>query len=185
MIKSEHSRLLQTSCADGIVAVHGQVDLATWDRFRAIVAAAVDDGDGLHPRAAVQLDLAGIEFIDVGGARVLVTAARERLHGCDLIVYHPPAMLVRIIELGWGKVPNLRFEQRPPPSRSRERGHEVPSPQHRSGATPRRAGRAKASAVCEGLRQDRDHGWDHLAPSALRRSPTTRQDRGWRHSRKR
>ena len=116
MSESEHFPLLRTSCVDGIVMVHGEVDIATWDLFEAIVDSVVEDGDTSHPRAGVHLDLAGLDFIDACGARVLVTAATERLRGFELIVHHPPMMLVRVIEFFWGQVPNLRFES-PQPTR--------------------------------------------------------------------
>ncbi len=114
MSESEHFPLLQTSCTDGIVTVHGEVDIATWDLFEAIVDSVVEDGATTHPGAGVHLDLAGVDFIDSGGARVLVTAATERLRGLELIVHHPPIMLVRIVEFFWGQVPNLRFESPQP-----------------------------------------------------------------------
>lgn len=94
----------------GIVTVHGEIDIVTGDLFTAAVSAVVEDADAREPPGGACLDLAGVEFIDVAGARVLV-AATTRLRGLELIVYHPPVMLVRIIELGWGKVPGLRFEQ--------------------------------------------------------------------------
>jgi anti-sigma B factor antagonist len=102
--------VLWTSRDNGVVTVHGEVDITTCDLFESVVNAAVEDCDGSYPGVGAHLDLAGIEFIDVAGARVLVAAATAVRGGFELIVHRPPAMLVRIVELGWGKVAALRFE---------------------------------------------------------------------------
>lgn len=95
----------------GVVRVYGEIDMATCDLFAAVVSAVVEEADARESRDGAHLDLAGLEFIGVAGARVLVVAAMARLRGLELSVYHPPVMLARIIEICWGKVPGLRIEQ--------------------------------------------------------------------------
>lgn len=108
MSESHQVPPLWTRRTGGIVSVHGEVDLATCALFRSVVDAVVEDAR--VGRESALLDLSGLEFIDVSGARVLVEAVTERLDGLDLVVRHPPAMLVRIIEIAWGKVSGLRWE---------------------------------------------------------------------------
>lgn len=105
---------LWASRNNGVVTVHGEVDISTCELFRSIVKTVVDDTDGADGRGlrpGVHLDLAGLKFIDVAGARVLVTAATDERHGLGLVVHHPPEMLVRIVQLAWGRVAGLTFEQ--------------------------------------------------------------------------
>ena len=115
--------------ADGVVAVHGEVDIATCDRFRTILKAVIDNGgrsDGRGPPKEVHIDLAGVGFIGVAGTRELVSAATRRRHDLELVVQNAPEMLGRILHLTWGRVPGLRLEQTrrprrrqgPPPERA-------------------------------------------------------------------
>ena len=102
------------SCrVDGVVEVHGEVDIATSEMFRSIVDVVVGDADGTSQRRRAHLDLAGVEFIDVAGARVLVAAATDNGHSVELVVQHPPPMLKRIVELAWGHVAGLKLEETP------------------------------------------------------------------------
>ena len=95
----------------GVVTVYGEIDVATCDLFAAVVDAVVEDAGAQEPRGGAWLDLAGVEFIGVAGARVLVEVAMRRPRGLELIVLHPPVMLSRIIEIGWGTVAGLRLER--------------------------------------------------------------------------
>ena len=49
-------------------------------------------------------------FIDVGGARLLVAAARELAPERQLVIHHPPRSLARILEIGWAETPGLRLD---------------------------------------------------------------------------
>lgn len=91
--------------------MYGEVDIASCDLFAAVINALVERVDARATRRRPCLDLSGVEFIDVAGTRALVAAASGRSPGGELIVYHPPATLARIIEIGWGAVPGLRLDQ--------------------------------------------------------------------------
>jgi anti-anti-sigma factor len=96
----------------GVVAVHGEIDIATHHLFATVVEAVTNPVGGtvISPGEA-QLDLADVDFIDSAGARVLVAAAANRGPDDQLVVRHPPAMLVKILQLGWGQLPGLRCEE--------------------------------------------------------------------------
>src|SRR5579862_9297199 len=96
----------------GVLIVGGEIDLATYDAFTAVVDAVIRDA-GQAGSTSAHLDLAGLAFIDVGGVRVLVAAAAKLPMGRELVVHHPSAMLVRILTIGWGRAPGLRLEQCP------------------------------------------------------------------------
>ena len=152
--ETHRSPLLWACDTGGVVTVHGEVDIASCDLFDAIVKTAVEHADGrggsgMHHEA--HLDLTGVRFIDVAGTRVLVTAATAQHHDLELVVHHPPAMLVRILQLGWGHVSRLRFEQAPaatPPRHLRRRPGTSPTEaasSERNARQLRRAGRLARS----------------------------------------
>lgn len=102
--------LLWSTCTGVVVAIHGEVDIATCDVFAAMVQAAIrhaEDGEG---QREVHVDLGGLDFIGVSGARALVTAGLGRAPGHQLVVHRPPALLARILETGWGPLTGLRLE---------------------------------------------------------------------------
>ncbi|MHB1930140.1 MAG: STAS domain-containing protein, partial [Acidimicrobiales bacterium] len=94
-------------------AVHGEADIATVNLFAEAVESLARRSHGAASSAEACLDLADLEFIDVSGARVLVEAAASMGPGRQLVIRHPPEMLVRILEVGWGRVPGLRLEAEP------------------------------------------------------------------------
>ena len=94
----------------GVVAIHGEVDICTRELFAAMLQAAIARAKGGGARRQVHIDLGGLDFIDVSGARVLVTAVAELGPDCQLIVHRPPAQLARILDLGWGELGSLRLE---------------------------------------------------------------------------
>jgi anti-anti-sigma factor len=83
----------------------GEVDLRCRGMLeQALEAALAGDGD-------VHLDLAGVRFIDVGGATLFVRAA-SRLDGDRRLVLHQPSdSLRRMIELLWGAVPGVVLDR--------------------------------------------------------------------------
>jgi anti-anti-sigma factor len=101
-----------------IVTVHGEIDTATCELFASVVRAVLEDADAGEPPGDAHLDLAGVDFIGVAGIRVLVGAATKRPPGLELIVYHPPVLLERVIKIGWGDVSGLRLEAPPLPRQS-------------------------------------------------------------------
>lgn len=84
---------LQTVPLAGGVALIGEVDTANHRILRAVLAAtcgsATEGSDGSRRRSPVSVDLRGLEFLDTGGARGLLTATAVhrgqggvvRLHG--------------------------------------------------------------------------------------------------------
>jgi|GEM_PF-4048451 anti-anti-sigma factor len=103
---------LCTERVGGVVTVYGEVDVASRDLFAAVVRAVVEEAAALEALGGdAYLDLAGVGFIDVSGARVLVTAAAQLAPGLELVVKHPPAILVWTVRTCWGHVPGLRFEE--------------------------------------------------------------------------
>ena len=101
-----------TETRRGVVAVHGEIDIANHHLFAMVVEAVTNPS---HSRAIsrgeAHLDLADVDFIDTGGARLLADAAANRGADNQLVVRRPPAMLVTILQLGWGQLPGLRYEE--------------------------------------------------------------------------
>lgn len=85
---------LRVSVDDGVVVVEGELDAHT----ASLVAPRLDplpDGDG-----DVVVDLAGIEFIDSSGLRLLVGAhqAAEQV-GRRVVLRHPSTAVERLLEI--------------------------------------------------------------------------------------
>lgn len=77
-----------------LVQVFGELDLAGAPRL----ASCLDDLRGRV--ATVEIDLAGVTFIDLSGLRVLRDAQREaRLHGGQLRIVAPGRAYARLLEL--------------------------------------------------------------------------------------
>jgi len=85
------------SRSDGrvLVAVDGELDLATAPELRDVLVALSEDGD-----KEVTLDLTGLEFIDSTGLSVLVmTFTRARAAGGSLVIRNPSQSVTRILEI--------------------------------------------------------------------------------------
>ena len=101
-----------TGTQRGIVAVHGEIDIANHHLFALVVEAVTNPvRSGVISRGEAHLDLADVHFIDTGGARVVAAAAANRGPDNQLVVHYPPAILVKVLQLGWGQLPGLRCEQ--------------------------------------------------------------------------
>ena len=101
-----------TETRRGAVAVHGEIDIANHHLFAMVVEAVTNPSDRRAiARGGAHLDLADVDFIDTGGARLLAAAAANRGADNQLVVRRPPAMLVKILQLGWGHLPGLRYEE--------------------------------------------------------------------------
>jgi len=84
----------------------GVIDLFNVDSFaRTLRASLAGEGD-LH------IDLSRLEFCDVSGIRVLVSAA-ERLDGQRRLVLHglPPQLRTVMTVVGWADLPGLVIDQ--------------------------------------------------------------------------
>jgi len=90
---------LRVCAEDGRLRVSGEVDLATWDTFRAALDGAVDGAAG----GAVVVDLGELSFLDAGGVSILLGAWRAaRGRGGDLRVENATgtvAAVLRVLDL--------------------------------------------------------------------------------------
>jgi ABC-type transporter Mla MlaB component len=80
--------------AGGRWRLTGELDIAVVDELELALAAIGADHD-------VELTLDGCQFIDVAGARALISLARRLEPDYRLIVHEPPNVLRRLLELGW------------------------------------------------------------------------------------
>ncbi|WP_425297707.1 STAS domain-containing protein [Nocardia asiatica] len=73
----------------------GAVDLTTRDAWRSVLAELVAvDRD-------LRLDLSELTFIDVNGTSILVEAASRVPGARRIVLYRPPPMMLRILEVFW------------------------------------------------------------------------------------
>jgi STAS domain/Hemerythrin HHE cation binding domain len=75
------------------LALSGEADFTARDTLHAALAALPAGGTG-----EIHLDLTGLRFIDVCCTRELI-AVTNRHHAMRLVAHHPPASLLRIIDL--------------------------------------------------------------------------------------
>ncbi|GHH51946.1 STAS domain-containing protein [Streptomyces candidus] len=86
---------------EGVVDVHGHRHLS-----EALEAVAQTAGD-------VHLDLSGLEFLDLGGLRLLMDFARSRPEGRQVELAGLAPHLRQVITLvGWDETPGLRLRAR-------------------------------------------------------------------------
>jgi anti-anti-sigma factor len=91
--------------AEGLF-VHGEIDLATADRFEERASEAVMDAPG----SSVLIDLSGVTFMDSAGMRALIRVLELR-SGKSLIV-QPSRQVFRLLELVAltdGVLPNIEI----------------------------------------------------------------------------
>jgi anti-anti-sigma factor len=78
------------------VAVTGEIDLSTTDLLRARLFTVFA---ALHPRR-IEVDLAGVTFLDCGGLSVLVVVGKLAAGaGCQLRITNPQPVVSRILGL--------------------------------------------------------------------------------------
>jgi anti-sigma B factor antagonist len=78
-----------------VVVLEGELDLASRDEFREVLADA-EDGDG----SELVLDLGGLTFIDSSGLHVVAVAAdRAAGQGRRLAIVRPAGMVSRVFEI--------------------------------------------------------------------------------------
>ena len=102
---------ISTSDRDGraLVAVRGELDLATAPELESVVLERLDAGQ------AVVLDLRELDFMDSSGLRVLITAHTRASDGdADFAIVRPPAgsEVAKILEIA-GVEPQLHLVDEP------------------------------------------------------------------------
>lgn len=100
---------LRSSFEHGMASLHGETDISNHERFVAVVDAALRSGSGLAAGGDVHLDLEGLGFIDVDGARALVEASARLGRGRRLVLHHPPPALVHMLRIAWRDAPGLEL----------------------------------------------------------------------------
>ena len=97
--------------ASGIVSVGGELDLATVDRFEAVVSQAEDRGE-----ERLVLDLRDIVFLDSSGLRAILEAYKRGLPaGRRVAVVCGAGPARRVLEItGAGTVLDVLYEPPPP-----------------------------------------------------------------------
>jgi anti-anti-sigma regulatory factor len=80
--------------------LEGEADFTVQPQIRAALAA-------LLPTPKIQLDLTGLDFIDIAAARELIAVTQQPFHSC-LILHDPPPALLRLIRLLWPEA-NVEF----------------------------------------------------------------------------
>jgi len=105
---------IDTSCpAPGTVrvAVAGEIDLSTADVLHAGLLAVLSAQLPEH----IEVDLAGVTFMDCGGLTVLVAVGNAAAHtGCQLRITNPQPIVRRVLDVtGLLDVFTARFEQTP------------------------------------------------------------------------
>jgi anti-anti-sigma factor len=82
---------LEDAC---VIRAAGELDFSTADRLRARLDAARADG------VTTLVDLAGVNFVDAAGLRVLLDAARDSdKHEWPWFIVRPSSAVLRLIEL--------------------------------------------------------------------------------------
>ena len=81
---------------DGVLAVHGELDVDGAPELRGALIEAIDE----HPGRTLIVDLEGVDFIDSAGLGVLVGGLkRARDAGGDLLLVATGQSVVRVLEL--------------------------------------------------------------------------------------
>ena len=106
---------IDTSCPSpgtARVAVIGEIDMSTADLLRARLLNVLS---ALHPQR-LEVDLAGVTFLDCGGLTALVVAGNAAAStGCQLRITNPQPLARRVLDLtGLLGVLTAGFDQAPP-----------------------------------------------------------------------
>lgn len=78
----------------------GEADMESHDTLHAALSALPVTGD-------VHLELADLDFVDVGATRAIVALARRLAPGRRVVLHDPPPALDLILEVGWGPVEGI------------------------------------------------------------------------------
>jgi anti-anti-sigma factor len=96
-------RITRTRRPHGL-SLEGELDQANVGTLAAALAAVVDTSQDIH------LDLSRLEFIDVGGLRLLTETAKRLPAGQHLVLEGVAPYLRKILALvGWERTPGLRI----------------------------------------------------------------------------
>jgi anti-anti-sigma regulatory factor len=82
--------------------LHGDVDLATVPVLEAALDKLVAGNGDVH------LGLAGLHFVDLSGASVLVAAATQLGPDRRLVLHDPPARLSQLLDGFWDGIARIR-----------------------------------------------------------------------------
>jgi anti-sigma B factor antagonist len=88
--------LLRISAKDGVLALEGELDMATAEELRNRLR---EEGTGDGPDGPLVLDFTDISFMDSSGLRVLLEAAKERGDEGRLVILHPPQQVQRVLDI--------------------------------------------------------------------------------------
>lgn len=78
------------------IAVSGEIDLATTDELQAALFSAISS----NPAPGIEVDLAGISFMDCGGLSVLLLARQAATRaGCRLRIIRPQPTVRHVLEI--------------------------------------------------------------------------------------
>jgi anti-anti-sigma regulatory factor len=106
----EPLRIVRTFRPPGL-ALSGELDASRHAVLTRALEAALS---GLPADREFHLDLAGLEFIDLGGIVILGDAAWSRVCGAPLVLDRMPPQLRAVLEaVGWDMLPGLRFGDPP------------------------------------------------------------------------
>ncbi len=89
---------------NGCWRLTGEVDMAVEPALRTALDAAAELSAG-----KLAIDLTGLDFIDIRGAQALVDLAQRLAPDRRLVLHHPPHLLTRLLEIGWGPVAGLEM----------------------------------------------------------------------------
>jgi len=111
-----------------LITLAGGIDLESAPLVRVSLEQCLHDG-----MREVDVDLARVTFCDCSGLNVFLRAAQQaELLGGTLRLHHPPATLLRILDVVGDGFPLLGPScGRPPPPRADTRATPVPGPAHR------------------------------------------------------
>jgi anti-anti-sigma regulatory factor len=106
----EPLRIVRTVEPAGL-ALAGELDASR----HAMLARALEDALAELPAdREFHLDLAGLDFIDLGGIGMLGDVAWSRLCGAPVVLDRTPPQLRAVLEkVGWGTLPGLLFGDAP------------------------------------------------------------------------
>ncbi|GAA2647233.1 STAS domain-containing protein [Nonomuraea recticatena] len=102
-----HRHLRITQALDPVeLRIEGELDLAALPALAWALAVTTDDGD-----IGADIELTGLDFIDVGCLRALVDAAARLTGHHVLTLRHAPPRLRRLlVDTRWHPAPHLRLD---------------------------------------------------------------------------
>lgn len=85
--------VVRSESADGVaLSVHGELDRETTPRLATALRKALAEGGG-----RIEIDLAGVTFMDSQGLRILLEAKRRAGDDTDIVVVRPSGQVERLL----------------------------------------------------------------------------------------